>query len=153
MTDHQKGKKKSEDFARLILVRVVLTADRLLYSLAVWVKAPYRKWQTPLSVFPLPKPSFSFLFCVISHTTQCKQFFKMASAHFQLHIKTQNRPDEWKIEQGLSGAVLPVLDMTGPKTKTVLPQVFGERTIDEEAIKSVGDRSELFKMERKGWKG
>lgn len=77
----------------------------------------------------------------------------MAPAHVKLHIKTQNRPDEWKIEQGLSGAVLPVLDMTGPETKTILPQVFGELTIDKEAIKSVGDRSKLFKMERKGWKG
>ena len=65
----------------------------------------------------------------------------------------KNRPDEWKIEQGLSGAVLPVLDMTGPETKSYLPQVFGKTTKDEEAIKSVGDREKLFKMERKGWKG
>lgn len=68
-------------------------------------------------------------------------------------INTVNRPDEWKIEQGLSGAVLPVLDMTGPETKALAPQNFGPLTKDEEAIKSVGDRDALFQMERKGWKG
>lgn len=68
-------------------------------------------------------------------------------------MKTANRPDEWKIEQGLSGAVLPILDQTGPKTKVLDPQVFGDLTIDEEAIKSVGDREKLFTRERKGWVG
>lgn len=68
-------------------------------------------------------------------------------------MKTSNRPDEWKIEQGLSGAVLPILDQTGPKTKVLDPQVFGDLTIDEEAIKSVGDREKLFTRERKGWVG
>jgi sulfite oxidase len=68
-------------------------------------------------------------------------------------MKTTNRPDEWKIEQGLSGAVLPVLDMTGPETKAIDPQVFGELTKDEEAIKAVGDREKLFTRERKGWVG
>ncbi|KAK8023657.1 NADH-cytochrome B5 reductase [Apiospora rasikravindrae] len=68
-------------------------------------------------------------------------------------INSVNRPDEWKIEQGLSGAVLPVLDMTGPETKALAPQTFGPLTKDEDAIKSVGDRDALFKMERKGWKG
>ncbi len=71
----------------------------------------------------------------------------------KLHTQASNRPNEWKIEQGLSGAALPVLDMTGPEDKTLLPQVFGELTKDEEAIKAVGDRKKLFKMERKGWKG
>jgi sulfite oxidase len=66
---------------------------------------------------------------------------------------TTNRPDEWKIEQGLSGAVLPLLDMTGPETKAIPPQVFGELTKDEEALKAVGDTSKLFVRERKGWKG
>lgn len=64
-----------------------------------------------------------------------------------------NRPDEWKIEQGLSGALLPVLDMTGPETKAIPPQVFGELTKDEDAIKAVGDPKKLFQRERKGWKG
>lgn len=68
-------------------------------------------------------------------------------------MKTTNRPDEWKIEQGLSGAVLPVLDMTGPETKHLDPQTFGELTKDEQAIKSVGDREKLFAAERKGWTG
>ena len=68
-------------------------------------------------------------------------------------INTVNRPDEWKIEQGLSGAVLPVLDMTGPDTKALAPQTFGPLTKDDEAIKAVGNRDALFKMERKGWKG
>ena len=68
-------------------------------------------------------------------------------------MKTTNRPDEWKIEQGLSGAVLPVLDMTGPETKALPPQVFGPLTKDERAIASVGDREALFAAERKGWTG
>lgn len=68
-------------------------------------------------------------------------------------MKTTNRPDEWKIEQGLSGAVLPVLDMTGPETVAIDPQVFGELTKDEEAIKAVGNREKLFTREREGWVG
>ena len=68
-------------------------------------------------------------------------------------METTNRPDEWKIEQGLSGASLPVLDMTGPETLHIPPQVFGELTKDEEAIKAVGDRDKLFARERKGWVG
>lgn len=68
-------------------------------------------------------------------------------------MKTTNRPDEWKIEQGLSGAVLPVLDMTKPKTKELAPQVFGPLTKDEKAIKAVGNRDKLFAIERKGWTG
>jgi sulfite oxidase len=68
-------------------------------------------------------------------------------------IETSNRPDEWKIEQGLVAAELPVLDMTGLETKTLDPQVFGELTRDDEAIKAVGNRDELFARERKGWVG
>jgi sulfite oxidase len=68
-------------------------------------------------------------------------------------IETSNRPDEWKIEQGLVGAELPILDMTRPETKTLNPQVFGELTRDDEAIKAVGNRDELFARERKGWIG
>lgn len=69
------------------------------------------------------------------------------------HEETTNRPDQWKIAQGMAGALLPALDMTGPETKEISPQKFGPLTRDEEAIKSVGDRSKLFARERKGWKG
>jgi sulfite oxidase len=68
-------------------------------------------------------------------------------------IKTSNRPDEWKIEQGLAAAELPVLDMTGPETRAIPPQVFGKLTRDDAKIKAVGDRSRLFARERPGWKG
>ncbi len=71
----------------------------------------------------------------------------------KLHEETTNRPDEWKIEQGMSGAALPVLDQTGPYTKHLKPQVFGELTKDEAAIKAVGNPDELFVRERKGWTG
>lgn len=83
---------------------------------------------------------------------------KAQNAAAELHakrpeIKTANRPDEWKIEQGLSGAALPVLDMTGPETKALDIQVFGPLTKDEKAIEAVGDREKLFTRERKGWVG
>ena len=68
-------------------------------------------------------------------------------------MKTKNRPDEWKIEQGMSGAVLPVLDMTRPKTRSLDIQTFGPLTKDEKAIKAVGDKNKLFTAERKGWVG
>lgn len=65
----------------------------------------------------------------------------------------QNRPDEWKIEQGLAGAALPVLDMTGPETRTIPPAGAAKPFKDEELIASLGDRNQLFQMERPGWKG
>lgn len=68
-------------------------------------------------------------------------------------LETVNRPDEWKIEQGLSGAKLPILDQTGKDTVYIQPVVWGELTKDEEAIKSVGDPKELFQRELEGWKG
>lgn len=74
-------------------------------------------------------------------------------APIQLHSEATNRPDEWKIEQGLSAAVLPVLDMTGPTTTWSDPQTFGPFTKDEAAVKAVGDREKLFTRARKGWKG
>lgn len=64
-----------------------------------------------------------------------------------------NRPDEWKIEQGLSGAKLHFLDQTGPETKYIQPQGQPKLTKDQAAIDAVGDRAELFKDERDGWKG
>ena len=74
-------------------------------------------------------------------------------APIQIHSESTNRPDEWKIEQGLSAAVLPVLDMTGPTTTWNDPQTFGPFTKDEAAVKAVGDREKLFTRARKGWKG
>lgn len=69
------------------------------------------------------------------------------------HEESINRPDEWKIEQGLSAAQLPFLDQTGPVQVTINPKVWDELTKDEAAIASVGDRDELFKRERDGWEG
>lgn len=74
-------------------------------------------------------------------------------AEMKATARTTNRPDEWKIEQGLLGASLPVLDMTGPETIHIPPQVFGKLTKDEEAINAVGDRDKLFTREKKGWVG
>lgn len=68
-------------------------------------------------------------------------------------MEIRNRPDEWKIEQGLHGAKLPFLDQTGDVTMEILPASIPEMTKDEAAIKSVGDRDEIFKRERDGWEG
>lgn len=73
---------------------------------------------------------------------------------FKTMIPTNSRPNEWKIEQGLAGAELPVIDMTEPETKSLIFQTFPkELTKDEEAIKSVGDPNKLFVREREGWVG
>lgn len=68
-------------------------------------------------------------------------------------METENRPDEWKIEQGLSGAKLPFLDQTGRETIAIHPKKWGELTKDEAAIQAVGDRDELFARELEGWIG
>lgn len=69
-------------------------------------------------------------------------------------IPTNSRPNEWKIEQGLAGAELPVIDMTEPENKSLIFQVFPEKlTKDEEAIKAVGNPKKLFARERDGWIG
>ena len=68
-------------------------------------------------------------------------------------METVNRPDEWKIEQGMAGAKLPFLDQTGRETVAIPPVVWGELTKDEEAIRAVGDREQLFARELEGWKG
>jgi sulfite oxidase len=67
--------------------------------------------------------------------------------------EVHNRPDEFKIEQGLHAAQLPFLDQTGDVTVEIHPQGQPELTSDEEAIKAVGNRDELFKRERDGWRG
>jgi sulfite oxidase len=64
----------------------------------------------------------------------------------------RNRPDEWKIEQGIHGASLPILDQTTGESRYVQPAEY-QPWKDEAAIKSVGDRNELFKEERDGWEG
>jgi len=68
-------------------------------------------------------------------------------------METVNRPDEWKIEQGLSGAKLPFLDQTGHETVAIQPQVWKEGPKDQEAIDALGDLDQLFTREREGWKG
>ena len=68
-------------------------------------------------------------------------------------METLNRPDEWKIEQGLSGAKLPILDQTGREAVAIHPQKWGQLVKDEAAIKAVGDPNELFVRELEGWKG
>jgi hypothetical protein len=80
------------------------------------------------------------------HSISCTSFTEN-------EMETLNRPDEWKIEQGLSGAKLPILDQTGRETITIQPQKWGKLVKDEEAIKAVGDPNKLFVRELEGWKG
>jgi sulfite oxidase len=66
----------------------------------------------------------------------------------------ENRPDEWKIEQGINAAKLPFLDQTGPEPVFIEPKVWDGKMIkDEAAIKAVGDPGKLFTRELEGWKG
>lgn len=64
-----------------------------------------------------------------------------------------NRPDEWKIEQGLAGAKLPFLDQTGSETAFIKAHQWEGAIKDEAAIKAVGDPNKLFRRELEGWKG
>lgn len=64
-----------------------------------------------------------------------------------------NRPDEWKIEQGLSGAKLPFLDQTGRDAVSIQPAAWPKIVKNEEAIKAVGDPEKLFPRELEGWRG
>lgn len=68
-------------------------------------------------------------------------------------METVNRPDEWKIEQGMAGAKLPFLDQTGRETVAIVPTKWEPTFKDEEAIKALGDPDKLFAREREGWKG
>jgi sulfite oxidase len=68
-------------------------------------------------------------------------------------MDTVNRPDEWKIEQGLAGHKLPVLDQSEKDTLHIYPPQPKKTMKDEEAIEAVGDRDKLFAREREGWKG
>jgi len=71
----------------------------------------------------------------------------------EAHRDSVNRPDEWKIEQGINGAKLPFLDQTGEGTVKIQPKVWDALTKDQAAIDSVGNRDELFKRELDGWEG
>lgn len=64
-----------------------------------------------------------------------------------------NRPDEWKIEQGLHGAKLPIFDQTGSEEVYIEPSPLPELKKDASAIEALGNRDELFTREREGWKG
>ena len=68
-------------------------------------------------------------------------------------IEVHNRPDEWKIEQGLAGAKLPFLDQTGDEQVEILPHPWPKIVKDKDAIAAVGDPNQLFQREREGWKG
>jgi len=68
-------------------------------------------------------------------------------------LDTTNRPDEWKIEQGMAGHKLPILDQSGSDIVHLYPPPVTKLMKDEEAIASVGDRAKLFTRERDGWKG
>ncbi|RHZ64504.1 hypothetical protein CDV55_105713 [Aspergillus turcosus] len=68
-------------------------------------------------------------------------------------METANRPDEWRIEQGLEGHKLSILDQSGPELIHIYPPSQQARVKDEEAIAAVGDRDELFKREKEGWRG
>ena len=68
-------------------------------------------------------------------------------------METTNRPDEWRIEQGLAGNELPILDQTGPEPRSILPSGPFKPFKDDAAISAVGDPHELFKEELVGWKG
>ena len=68
-------------------------------------------------------------------------------------LEIQNRPDEWKIEQGINSAKLPFLDQSGPETVFIQPTPWPELKKDQAAIDAVGDRDKLFTRELDGWKG
>lgn len=64
-----------------------------------------------------------------------------------------NRPDEWKVEQGLAGFKLPIIDQSGKSTFFVPPAPETKITKDEKALRAIGDRSKLFAREKPGWTG
>lgn len=68
-------------------------------------------------------------------------------------IETQNRPDEWKIEQGRHAATLPILDQSGPENKRIPPEGEFKKIKDEAKLASIGDPLKLFNEEQEGWKG
>lgn len=68
--------------------------------------------------------------------------------------RTKNRPDEWRIEQGLTAHVLPILDQSGAEPKAIPPGDYNwEQWKDAAAIDAIGDREKLFARELDGWVG
>ena len=68
--------------------------------------------------------------------------------------RTNNRQDEWRIEQGLTAQVLPVLDQSGPEPKAIPPGDYGwKEWKDEATINAIGDPEKLFVREKDGWVG
>ena len=70
-----------------------------------------------------------------------------------MSIAVHNRPDQWKYEQGLLAAELPILDQSAPETVEIQPHKWEGPSKDEAAIAAVGDKEKLFAVEREGWKG
>lgn len=64
-----------------------------------------------------------------------------------------NRPDEWKVEQGMAGFKLPIIDQSGKSISFVSPSPETKITKDEKALRAIGDRSKLFSREKPGWTG
>lgn len=64
-----------------------------------------------------------------------------------------NRPDEWKVEQGMAGFKLPIIDQSGKSVSFVSPSPETKITKDEKALRAIGDRSKLFSREKPGWTG
>ncbi|KAJ5449584.1 uncharacterized protein N7458_006033 [Penicillium daleae] len=64
-----------------------------------------------------------------------------------------DRPDQWMIEQGMAGHVLPILDQTGKTVVKVFPSKPSGIVQDKKAIQAVGNRKKLFAREREGWVG
>lgn len=64
-----------------------------------------------------------------------------------------NRPDEWKVEQGLAAYKLPIIDQSGKSVSFIAPPVEEPVTKDEKTIRAIGDRSKLFAREKPGWIG
>ena len=64
-----------------------------------------------------------------------------------------NRPDEWRIEQGLAGYELPILDQTGTEARSIPPREEYKPSKEEAAISAVGDPNKLFVEELEGLKG
>lgn len=77
----------------------------------------------------------------------------MVTSTVTLHSAVTNRPDEWKIEQGLSAGKLPILDQTREHVEDINPIEWPPLTKDEDKIKAVGDRDKLFTREKEGWQG
>lgn len=68
-------------------------------------------------------------------------------------MEVTNRQDEWRIEQGLTAAKLPILDQSRAEARPVPPEGPFKEFKDEAAIWAIGDPNKLFAEELEGWKG